>query len=60
MKTLITIFFITLLAGCNDSQDFAFSQARAFFYSDCTRESYRVNQTDEGKLRTITITCAHK
>ena len=57
MKTLITILFITLLAGCNDSMDSAFGQARSFFYSDCTRDSYRVNQTDEGKVKTIIITC---
>lgn len=63
MKKLSILSYILIvilacnLVGCNDSMDSAFSQVRGFFYSDCGRDSYKVNQTDDGKVRTFIITC---
>lgn len=57
MKTFITLILALTLVGCGDSKDSSYGQVRSFFYSDCTSNSYRITQTDEGKMRTITITC---
>ena len=61
-KIFLTLLLALSLSACwnYDSENAAYGQTKAFFLGQCTDTSYIVNQVDDGKTKSITITCTKK